>query len=166
MGDVYEALVEGSSQTAVVMLLVASSAMLGLYLTEVEMPQQLALWITRQTTNPILVLAMLNVLLLLLGTVLHGAAAIILIVPIVLPLINLVGIDPIHFGIILTLNLAIGQQTPPVASVLVTASSIAKTDIWQTTKSNLAFIVVLLALLLLVTYVPVIPLSLVEYFYN
>ena len=166
VGDVYEALVEGSSQTAVVMLLVASSAMLGLYLTEVEMPQQLALWITRQTTNPILVLAMLNVLLLLLGTVLHGAAAIILIVPIVLPLINLVGIDPIHFGIILTLNLAIGQQTPPVASVLITASSIAKTDIWQTTKSNLAFIVVLLALLLLVTYVPAIPLSLVEYFYN
>lgn len=148
------------------MLLVASSAMLGLYLTEVEMPQQLALWITQQTTNPILVLAMLNVLLLLLGTALHGAAAIILIVPIVLPLINLVGIDPIHFGIILTLNLAIGQQTPPVASVLVTASSIAKTDIWQTTKSNLAFIVVLLALLLLVTYVPAIPLSLVEYFYN
>ncbi len=166
VGDVYEALVEGSSHTAVVMLLVASSAMLGLYLTEIEMPQQLALWITRQTTNPILVLAMLNVLLLLLGTVLHGAAAIILIVPIVLPLINLVGIDPIHFGIILTLNLAIGQQTPPVASVLITASSIAKTDIWQTTKSNLPFIVVLLALLLLVTYVPVIPLSLVEYFYN
>ena len=71
----------------------------------------------------------LNVLLLALGMLLHGAAAIILVVPIVLPLIHLLGIDPVHFGFILTLNLAIGQQTPPVASVLVTSCSIARTEI-------------------------------------
>ena len=97
---------------------------------------------------------------------LHGAAAIILVVPIVMPLVHQVGIDPIHFGLIVTLNLAIGQQTPPVASVLVTSCSIARTDIWQTTKVNLPFIAVLLALLLLVTYVPAVPLSLVELFYS
>ena len=75
------------------------------------------------------VLMILNVLLLVMGMLLHGAAAIILVVPIVLPLIHLIGIDPVHFGIILTLNLAIGQQTPPVASVLVTSCSIARTEI-------------------------------------
>ena len=94
---------------------------------------------------------------------LHGAAAIILVVPIVLPLIHAVGIDPVHFGIILTLNLAIGQQTPPVASVLVTACSIARTDIWDATKANLPFIIAWLRCLMLVTYVPAIPLTLVEF---
>ena len=61
-----------------------------------------------------------------------------------MPLIHQVGIDPIHFGLVLTLNLAIGQQTPPVASVLIASCSIAKSDIWETTKANLGFIGVLI----------------------
>ena len=121
---------------------------------------------TGLTENKILILAMLNVMLLVFGMFLHGAAAIILVVPIVLPLIHSVGIDPVHFGIILTLNLAIGQQTPPVASVLATACSVAKTDIWETTKVNLPFIGVLFAVLIMVTYIPAIPMSLVEIFYR
>ena len=72
------------------------------------------------------VLALLNVFFLVIGMFLHSAAAIILVVPIVVPLISHVGIDPVHFGVIVTLNLAIGQQTPPVASVLVTACSVAR----------------------------------------
>ncbi|MEL0235727.1 MAG: TRAP transporter large permease subunit [Pelagibacteraceae bacterium] len=108
----------------------------------------------------------LNVFLLVIGLFLHSAAAIILTVPIVMPLVNAVGIDPVHFGIIVTLNLAIGQQTPPVASVLVTACSVAKADIWEVTRANIMFICVLLLLLILVTYVPAIPMTLVEYFYR
>ena len=164
--QLHGALIDGVTQTAVVMLLVATSAVLGLYLTEIELPQSLAQWITEQTTNPYLVLIMLNVLLLILGMFLHGAAAIILVVPIVLPLIRLVDIDPVHFGIILTLNLAIGQQTPPVASVLVTSCTIAKTEIWDATKANIPFICVLFALLMAVTYLPFIPMTLVEIFYR
>jgi TRAP-type C4-dicarboxylate transport system permease large subunit len=76
------------------------------------------------------------------------------------------GIDPIHFGIILTLNIALGQQTPPVASVLITACSIAKTDVWGTTKTNLPFIGILIMVLMMVTYVPAIPLWLVGVFYG
>jgi len=68
--------------------------------------------------------------------------------------------------LIVTLNLAIGQQTPPVASVLITACSIAKADVWDVTKVNVYFIGVLAAVLILVTYVPIIPLALVEYFYR
>ncbi len=123
----YVALVDGVLQTATVMLLVASSAVLGLYLTETEVPQRLAQGITAITENKLAVLMLINVFLLFVGMVLHGAAAIILTVPIFMPLVHQLGIDPVQFGILLTLNIALGQQTPPVASVLVTACSIAKT---------------------------------------
>ena len=102
--------VEGAVQTAVVMTLVAASALLGVYLTEQRIPQQLATGILDLTANPYAVLMILNVFLLVIGMFLHSAAAIILVVPIVMPLINAIGVDPVHFGIIVTLNLAIGQQ--------------------------------------------------------
>jgi tripartite ATP-independent transporter DctM subunit len=160
------AVIDGGVQTAVVMLLVASSALLGVYLTEAQVPQRLAAGITELTANPVIILALLNVFFLAIGLFLHSAAAIILVVPIVMPVVNAAGIDPVHFGIVVTLNLAIGQQTPPVASVLMTACSIAKTGIWEVTKVNVYFIAVLLTVLLLVTYVPAIPLSLVNLFYK
>lgn len=162
----YAAMVEGGVQTAVVMLLVGTSALLGNYLTEQQTPQSLALSIADFTQNPYVVLALLNIFFLVIGLFLHSAAAIILVVPIVMPLVNQVGIDPVHFGLVVTLNLGIGQQTPPVASVLVTACSVARAEIWDVTRVNVYFISVLLIVLLLVTYLPVIPLSLVEYFYR
>lgn len=160
------AIVEGGVQTAVVMLLVASSALLGDYLTRAQLPQTLAQMISSWTSDKYAVLALLNVFLLLIGMILHSAAAIILTVPIVMPLVLAVGIDPVHFGLIVTLNLAIGQQTPPVASVLMTACSVAKADIWEVTKVNIPFIVLLFGLLMMVTYLPVIPMGLVELFYR
>jgi TRAP-type C4-dicarboxylate transport system permease large subunit len=159
-------MISGVTQTATVMLLVASSAVLGLYLTETQMPQKLAAGITDITTNKLFVLMIINIFLLFVGMVLHGAAAIILTVPIFMPLVNQLGIDPVQFGILITLNIAIGQQTPPVASVLVTACSIAKTDVWGTTRVNLPFIAILVLVLLLVTYVPAVSLTLVEIFYR
>ena len=83
-----------------------------------------------------------------------------------MPLVHAIGIDPVHFGLIVTLNLAIGQQTPPVASVLITTCSIAKADVWEVSKTNVWFIGVLLVVLGLVTYVPAVPMSLVWYFYG
>lgn len=166
LARLHEALVDGVVQTAVVMLLVAASAVLGLYLTETQAPQRLADAILGLTTDKVAVLMMINVLLLIVGMVLHGAAAIILTVPIFMPIVRELGIDPVQFGIILTLNIAIGQQTPPVASVLMTACAIAKTDIWRTTITNLPFIGVLVGVLMLVTYVPSVPLSLVRFFYG
>jgi TRAP-type C4-dicarboxylate transport system permease large subunit len=83
-----------------------------------------------------------------------------------MPLVNAIGIDPVHFGVIVTLNLAIGQQTPPVASVLIATCSIAQANIWEVTKVNVWFIAVLLFVLMLVTYVPIIPMGLVDLFYG
>ena len=162
----FDSTVEGGSQTATVMLLVASSMLLGEFLTMEQIPQKIASSLTTLTQNKYLILAILNVFLFIIGFFLHSAAAIILVVPVVMPLINSLGIDPVHFGIIVTLNLAIGQQTPPVASVLAVACSIAKVDMWTATKVNIIFISVLIFILLLCTYVPVVPMSLVEYFYR
>ncbi|NYZ12301.1 TRAP transporter large permease [Azospirillum sp. RWY-5-1] len=163
--DLSKAALDGGLQTAVVMLLVAASALIGTFLTEAQLPQKLAGSIASVTTNPYAVLALLNVAFLILGMFLHSAAAIILVVPIVMPLVTEVGIDPVHFGLVVTLNLAIGQQTPPVASVLIAACSIAKSDIWETTKVNLPFIGALLVVLMICTYVPAVSLALVDLFY-
>ncbi len=160
------AMLDGGIQTAVVMLLVASSVLMGGFLTRAQVPQDLASAILDFTDNKYVILLILNVFFLIIGFFLHSAAAIILVVPIVIPLIAAAGIDPVHFGLVVTLNLAIGQQTPPVASVLITACSVAKANIWEVSKVNVWFVAVLLTVLLLCTYVPAIPMFLVEYFYR
>jgi C4-dicarboxylate transporter, DctM subunit len=166
IAELKRAVIDGGVQTAIVMLLVATSALLGTYLTEVQAPQHLAQSVSNLTQNKWLVLALLNLLFLLLGMFLHSAAAIILVVPVVMPLVKAVGIDPVHFGLIVTVNLGIGQQTPPVASVLMVASAIAKESIWNVTRVNVWFIGVLLAVLLMVTYIPSSGLGLVNLFYR
>ena len=165
-GELKRAMLDGAIQTAVVMLLVAASVLMGGFLTRAQIPQDLAEALLSFTQNRWAILAILNVFFLVIGFFLHSAAAIILVVPIVVPLIAQVGIDPVHFGLIVTLNLAIGQQTPPVASVLITACSIAKANIWDVSKANIGFVAVLLFVLLLCTYVEPVPMFLVEAIYR
>ena len=160
------AMLDGGMQTAVVMLLVAASVVMGGFLTRAQVPQELAANIIEITSNKWLILLILNFMFLVIGFFLHSAAAIILVVPIVIPLIQAAGIDPIHFGLVVTLNLAIGQQTPPVASVLITSCAVARANIWEVSKVNVYFVAVLFAVLMLCTYVPSVPLFLVEYFYR
>jgi len=160
------AMLDGGMQTAVVMLLVAASVLMGGFLTRAQVPQQLAQGILDLTSNKYLILLILNFFFLVIGFFLHSAAAIILVVPIVIPLINAAGIDPVHFGIVLTLNLAIGQQTPPVASVLITSCAVARANIWEVSKINVYFVAVLLVVLIICTYIPIVPMFLVEYLYR
>ena len=145
-------------QTAVVMLIVAASAHMGSFISNQQVPQRLAASLEALTRNPLLILLLMNVFLLFVGMVLHSAAAIVMVVPVVMPLIRAVGIDPIHFGIIMTLNMAIGQQTPPVASVLLTTCSIGRISVADAMRVNVYFIMIMVLVTLLVTYVP--PLSL------
>jgi len=161
-----QAIIDGTVQTGAVMLLVAASGLLGLYLTEAQLPQNIAKAMVSITNDKWAVLAILNVFFLVIGMFLHSAAAIILVVPIVMPVVTQVGIDPVHFGVIVTLNLAIGQQTPPVASVLMLTCSIAKESVWDVTRANIPFIGVLLATLALITYVPATTMTLVNLFYR
>jgi len=152
--DVLRILKESAGQTASVMLIVASSAVLGWYLTSEQLPQKFATAILHATTNRYLILLLLNVFFLIAGMFLHSTAAITLIVPIVMPLIRQVGIDPIHFGVIVTINLGVGQQTPPVATVLFTTSAIARLSFWEVFKTGWPFTLVLALVTLLVTYLP------------
>ncbi|WP_296474801.1 TRAP transporter large permease [Roseinatronobacter sp.] len=166
LAQLRRAMLDGGIQTAVVMLLVAASVLVGGFLTRAQVPQQLAQGILNLTENPWIILMILNVFFFMIGLFLHSAAAIILVVPIVIPLVLAAGIDPVHFGLVVTLNLAIGQQTPPVASVLITACAVARANVWEVTKVNIWFILVLLVVLMLCTYVPSVPMFLVDYFYR
>ncbi len=160
--EIVRVLKDSTGQTAVVMLIVASSAVLGWFLTSEQIPQKFARIILETTSNKYLILLFLNIFFFVAGMFLHSAAAIILIVPIVMPLIRQIGVDPIHFGIIVTINLGVGQQTPPVATVLFTVAAIARISFWEVFKAGWPFTVVLALVTLLVTYVPWISLGLVN----
>jgi C4-dicarboxylate transporter DctM subunit len=160
--EITRVLNDSSAQTAVVMLIVASSAVLGWFLTSEQIPQKFARMMLETTSNRYLILLFLNVFFFVAGMFLHSAAAIILIIPIVMPLIRQIGVDPIHFGIIVTINLGVGQQTPPVATVLFTTAAIARLPFWEVFKAGWPFTLVLVLVTLLVTYVPWISLGLVN----
>jgi C4-dicarboxylate transporter, DctM subunit len=166
LNQVVRVLKDSTGQTAIVMIIVASSAVLGWFLTSEQIPQKFAQMILDTTSNKYLILFFLNIFFFVAGMFLHSAAAIILVVPIVMPLIRQIGVDPIHFGIIVTLNLGVGQQTPPVATVLFTTAAIARMPFWEVFKAGWPFTVVLAAVTLLVTYVPWIslaPLNLIKW---
>jgi tripartite ATP-independent transporter DctM subunit len=162
--ELHRILRDSVSQTSVVMIIVASSAVLGWYLTSEQIPQKFARMILETTSNKYLILLFLNLFFFVAGMFLHSAAAIILIVPIVMPLIRQIGVDPIHFGIIVTINLGVGQQTPPVATVLFTTAAIARISFWEVFKQGWPFTLVLALVTLLVTYVPWISLGVVNLF--
>jgi C4-dicarboxylate transporter, DctM subunit len=164
MREITRVLRDSTGQTAVVMLIVASSAVLGWFLTSEQIPQKFARMILETTSNKYAILLFLNIFFFIAGMFLHSAAAIILIIPIVMPLIRQIGVDPIHFGIIVTINLGVGQQTPPVATVLFTTAAIARLPFWDVFKAGWPFTVVLALVTLLVTYVPWISLGVVNLF--
>jgi len=152
--DVYAILVESARQTGVVMILVAASAVLGWYLANQQVPERVTTFVLERVEGPVASLLLIDAVLLVAGMFLHSTAAIVLLVPILMPLATEIGIDPVHFGIIVTVSLAIGQQTPPVASVLMTACSIAGESMWAVTRVNVYFIAALTVVLILVTFFP------------
>jgi C4-dicarboxylate transporter, DctM subunit len=160
MRELPSLLLTSANQTATVMLIVAASALLGSYLSNEMIPQKIANGILAITQDKIAILMLLNVFFLVVGIILHSAAAIVMVVPIVYPLVQQIGVDPIHFGLIVTLNLGIGQQTPPVASVLLVTCSIAKLSVTQVMRVNILFMLSMVFVLLLITYIPEVSLFL------
>ena len=141
-------------QTSVVMMIIAGSAVLGQFLANEQLPQKIAMGLTSLTTDPILLTLLINIFLLFLGMFLHASAAIIVVVPMLLPIAIDIGIDPVHFGVIVCLNLGIGQQTPPVASVLLTVCSTTGLKIEQVMGYCKWFILSMFITLIVVTFVP------------
>ena len=143
-----------AKRTSIVLLMVATSAVFGWYLTNEGIPQQIAQQVMSISDNRYVLMFLINIMLILLGMVLHGVAGLILVVPLALPLITELGYDPIHFGIIIALNFCIGQQTPPVASVLFAAASVSGCKLGEIFVYNKWFILCIFLVLNLVTYVP------------
>jgi tripartite ATP-independent transporter DctM subunit len=152
--EIHSILVESARQTGVVMILVAASAVLGWYLANQRVPERVTSFVLERVEGRTASLLLIDAVLLAAGMFLHSTAAIVLLVPILMPLATSIGLDPVHFGLIVTVSLAIGQQTPPVASVLMTACSIAGESMWAVTRVNLYFIAALTLVLLLVTFFP------------
>jgi tripartite ATP-independent transporter DctM subunit len=143
-----------TKRTSVVLLMVATSFAFGWFLTNQGIPELIVTRVTGLSDDPYVLMFIINMLLILLGMILHGSAALVLTVPLTLPLVTALGYDPIHFGVILALNGAIGQQTPPVASVLLTACSISGCRIGEVMYYNKWFILAMFITLQIVTYVP------------
>ena len=151
---IYELASTTVRQTSVVMMIIAGSAVLGQFLANEQIPQHIASGLGELTDNFILRMLLMNIFLLFLGMVLHASAAIIVVVPMLLPLSQDMGIDPVHFGIIVCLNLGIGQQTPPVASVLLTVCSATGLRIEQVMGYGKWFILAMFITLLIVSFTP------------
>lgn len=143
-----------TKQTSVVMMIIAGSAVLGQFLANEQLPQLIASSIGAISDEPWILLIVINVFLLILGMVLHASAAIIVVVPMLLPLAQQIGIDPIHFGVIVCLNLGIGQQTPPVASVLLTVCSTTGIKVDAVMRYGKWFILAMFITLMIVSFVP------------
>lgn len=150
----FDVLVNTARQTAVVMMIVAGSAVLGQVLANEQIPQKIAESLGGLADNFVIAVLMMNLFLLALGMFLHASAAIIVVVPLLMPLSAQIGIDPVHFGVIVCLNLGIGQQTPPVASVLLTVCSTTGLKIEQVMTYAKWFILAMFCVLMFVTFSP------------
>lgn len=154
VSKVYEIAGTTVRQTSVVMMIIAGSAVLGQYLANEQIPQQIANGLGDVTDNFVLRILLINVFLLFLGMFLHASAAIIVVVPMLLPLSQEMGLDPVHFGVMVCLNLGIGQQTPPVASVLLTVCSATGLRIEEVMGYCKWFILAMFITLMIVSFAP------------
>lgn len=145
-------------ETAVVLVIVAAAAPFSWILAVEQAPQMLVQAIKGLTSNPWVLLLILNVALLLLGMVMESIAIMIILVPILLPVLSAFGIDLTHFGIVLLINLVIGQLTPPVGVLLFVAGSVSRTKLSDIIREMKPFYVALISALALVTYIPALSL--------
>ncbi len=151
--------------TAMVLLIVGAAAAFGWLLAYLQVPAALVAFLKTVSDNPIAILLMINVTLLVLGTFMDMSPLIIITTPIFLPVVTAYGVDPVHFGVILVLNLGIGLCTPPVGAVLFVACAVAKIPIWVALKSIWPFYGASIAVLLAVTYIPQVSLWLPSLFH-
>ncbi|HYD61761.1 MAG TPA: TRAP transporter large permease [Noviherbaspirillum sp.] len=141
-------------QTAQVMFIVAAAGLFGWVLIFLRTPEALIALLTGLADSPLIALALINVILLVLGCFMEGIAIMLLTIPIFMPILGKLGIDPLHFGVVMTLNLMVGMLTPPVGMVLYAMSGIAKVPIFQLAKELRPFLIAILAVLVLIVLVP------------
>ncbi|HED6264562.1 TRAP transporter large permease [Enterobacter bugandensis] len=142
----------------IVMILIGFAAAFGAVMTYMQLPMRITEFFTSLSDNKYVILMYLNIMLLLIGTLMDMAPIILILTPVLLPVTNALGIDPVHFGMIMMVNLGIGLITPPVGSVLFVASAVSKQKIETVVRAMLPFYGMLLVVLGMVTYIPAISL--------
>lgn len=150
--------------TAMVLLVIGCAASFGWLLAFLRIPAELVSFLKQVSDNPLVILFMLNVVLLLLGTFMDMSPLIVITTPIFLPVATAFGVDPIHFGVILVLNLGIGLCTPPVGTVLFVGCAVGRISVWQAIRTIWPFYGAAVFTLLLVTYLPFLSLWLPSLF--
>lgn len=157
-------LIETVEMTGAIMLLLAASAALSFAMAFTGIPAALTNLILGISSDPIVVLLIINLVLLVVGCFMDIGPAILIFTPILLPIAVKVGMDPVHFGVVLVFNLAIGTITPPVGTGLFVGASVGKVKVERAVRALLPFYILLFAILLLVTYVPALTMFLPRYF--
>ncbi|WP_436371909.1 TRAP transporter large permease [Cytobacillus sp. BC1816] len=152
--------------SAMIMLVISASKVFSWYLTYEQIPSAVAGTLIEYASNLIVFLILVNIILLIVGMFMDSSAAVLILVPLFLPVVLEMGIDPIHFGVIMIINLAIGMLTPPFGLNLFVASGVSKMSLAGVTRGTMPFIFVLIAALMVITYVPQLSLYLADFVYQ
>lgn len=154
IADLPKILLQTGLITASITFIIATSNILGWSLAIEQLPQKIAQVMLAISDSPIVILLLINVLLLIVGMFLDITAALLILVPVLLPVVTSIGVDPVHFGLIISINLALGLVTPPVGVVLFVTSNVTKVPLQPLVKACIPFFISILVTLLVVTYVP------------
>ncbi len=157
-------LLVSAKTTAVVMFLICTSMAMSWLFSFESIPELISSFLLDQFNNKFVILLIINIVLLLVGTFMDITPAVLIFTPIFLPVMTALGMDPVHFGIVMVLNLCIGLCTPPVGTVLFVGSGVAKVSVSQVIKPLLPFLAVMVFVLLLVSYIPEITMFLPNLF--
>ena len=154
VGDLPDILLETVRTTAIVMLLIGTSIAMSWVLSYQHIPQEISAGLLGLTDSTIVILLLINLILLVVGTFMDMTPAVLIFTPIFLPVVTELGLDPIHFGIMMVLNLCVGLCTPPVGSILFIGAAVADTTITKLIKPLIPLFAAMVVALLLVTFVP------------
>ncbi|RCS22234.1 TRAP transporter large permease [Phyllobacterium salinisoli] len=165
LSDFAEATMSAVRTTAMVLLIIGCAASFGWLLAFLRVPAAMIAFMQSISTEPLVIFLLINVMLLFLGTFMDMSPLIIITTPIFLPVVQAYGMDPVHFGVILILNLGIGLCTPPVGAVLFVGCAVGKIGIWEAVRTIWPFYGAALAVLMLVTYIPALSLWLPKLFH-
>jgi tripartite ATP-independent transporter DctM subunit len=157
---------ETAETTAIILLIVAGASIFGYLITLTKVTDNVSALVLSVTEEPWIILLLVNVFLLIVGCFMETIAAITILVPVLLPLMERIGVDPVHFGLVMVLNLMIGLLTPPVGMVLYILARVSGISFERTTRACLPFLVPLLVSLALVTYWPGMVMFLPNLFYK
>lgn len=158
--DMWGIAVESIRTFTPILFILASSTAFSRILTLMQVPQTVSSFILNNFSNPIVILLVINIFLLIVGMVMDTTPAILILTPILLPIVTAIGMDPIHFGVIMVVNLAIGFVTPPIGVNLFVASSLTDVPVMKIAKKAMPMIIFFLLALLLITFIPSISLLL------